>query len=263
VIRAKTESFQGFFETGEYVALKNSLFNYQLRRSAVRRAVQKQDGGLTLEMGSGISPMSEDLDRTVFLDYSWTALRILRRGQGRGMYVAADCMNLPFRPHVFSQALCSEVLEHLEDDQAALKEAAGALKPGGRLVLTFPHRKAYFSIDDRLVGHRRRYELAEMKNRLTAAGFRPVRIGKVLGPLEKATTILLASAFIFYGKAKKGGPYSSSRPGPFLAFTFKWINNILTPLFRLEAWVTPRRSATVLLMDCVLKPSPGGGELGV
>jgi len=217
---------------------------------------------LTLEIGSGISPMSADADRTVFLDYSWTALSILGRNQGRGMYVAADCMNLPFRPHVFSQALCSEVLEHLEDDQSALKELAGVLKPAGRLVITFPHRKAYFSIDDRLVGHWRRYELSEMKNRLAAAGFRPVRIEKILGPLEKITMILMTSGFILYGKTRKGRQPSSSRPGPVFVLTFKWINNILMPLFRLEALVTPRRSATVLLMDCLLRPDSRGNEPG-
>jgi len=258
----KNNRFEDFFEADEYVTLKNDLFNYRLRKSAVRRAVKKHGGGLTLEIGSGISPMSPDADRTVFLDYSRAALRILRRNQGRGMYVAADCMNLPFRTHAFSQAICSEVLEHLEDDQSALKELAGVLKPAGRLVITFPHRKFYFAMDDRLVGHRRRYEWSEMKSGLAAAGFRPVRTEKVLGPLEKLTMILIVSAFIVYRKAKRGNHSWSGRPGPFLAFTFKCLNILLTPLVRFEALVTPRRLATVLLMDCLLRPNSNGDESG-
>ena len=59
--------------------------------------------------------------------------------------------------------------------------------PTGRLVVTFPHKKSYFANDDHFVNHFRRYELSEMKARLTDAGFRSINIHKVLGPLEKIT----------------------------------------------------------------------------
>ncbi len=42
-------------------------------------------------------------------------------------------MRLPFKYDVFSHTVCSEVLEHLEDDLEALKEIARVMRPLGRL----------------------------------------------------------------------------------------------------------------------------------
>ena len=98
-------------------------------------------------------------------------------------------MNLPFKSKVFSHAISSEVLEHLSDDRHAIKEIARVLKPSGHFIVTFPHKKFYFAMDDRFVGHFRRYEINEMTDRLRDAGFRPMTIQKILGkPLDHGKT---------------------------------------------------------------------------
>ena len=61
-------------------------------------------------------------------------------------------------------------MEHLRNDQQALKEMARVMKPSGQLIITFPHRKFYFANDDCFVEHFRRYELHEMQDRLTGGG---------------------------------------------------------------------------------------------
>ena len=64
------------------------------------------------------------------------------------------------------------VLEHIEDDRAALADIYRVLKPGGRLFVYVPAFMALFSSMDRHVGHVRRYRLPEMVDRVEGAGFR-------------------------------------------------------------------------------------------
>jgi SAM-dependent methyltransferase len=201
--------FEDFFGNEKYVALKNGLYNYLLRKRAVERAMRDEAKGVVLEVGSGLSPVLASWGRTVYSDLSFAALATSRRLHGKGHYVVADGMNLPFRAGVFSHVVASEVLEHLEDDRKALREIAGVLAPGGGLVVTFPHRRFYFANDDRFVHHHRRYEQNGMQSRLLEAGFDIVSVRKVLGPLEKITMMLVTGCLTAgrrgEGTAKRAG----------------------------------------------------------
>ncbi|MBN2397954.1 MAG: hypothetical protein JXI32_06195 [Deltaproteobacteria bacterium] len=108
--------FQEFFEEDRYVFLKNYLYNYLLRKMAVEESLRKEKPELILEVGSGISPVVTRTGRIVYSDVSLTAVRILKRTYGRGHCVVADGVNLPFKPGVFSHAICSEVLEDLGNE---------------------------------------------------------------------------------------------------------------------------------------------------
>jgi hypothetical protein len=50
--------FDDFFREPVYLSLKSHLYNYQVRKRAVRECLRGQDEGMTLEVGSGISPIS-------------------------------------------------------------------------------------------------------------------------------------------------------------------------------------------------------------
>ena len=51
----------------------------------------------------------------------------------------ANIYNLPFPDATFDAVILSEVLEHIDDDVAGLKEALRVLKPGGVAAITVPH----------------------------------------------------------------------------------------------------------------------------
>ena len=51
----------------------------------------------------------------------------------------ASIYALPFCADSFDAAICSEVLEHLEDDVAALREVRRVLRPGGTVAITVPN----------------------------------------------------------------------------------------------------------------------------
>jgi SAM-dependent methyltransferase len=57
---------------------------------------------------------------------------------GAGVDVAADITALPFDDGAFEAILCSHVLEHVEDDRAAMAELARVLAPGGWLLVLVP-----------------------------------------------------------------------------------------------------------------------------
>jgi SAM-dependent methyltransferase len=247
--------FQDFFEDETYVALKNYLYNYLLRKRAVEKAMQDEERGVVLEIGSGISPVLTSWDRVVYTDLSFSALRQLRRLQGKGHYVVADGMNLPFKANAFSHAISSEVLEHLKDNRKALLEMAGVIKPGGALVVTFPHRQFYFSSDDRFVNHYRRYELPEMASRLKEAGLHPVYVRKVLGPLEKVTMIMVTACLSILrgvggnGRKKK----KQTEPAKVLIGFFKWANRLYAGVAWIDAFIMPRTLSAVLLIKAAKK----------
>jgi SAM-dependent methyltransferase len=62
------------------------------------------------------------------------------------------------------------VLEHIEDDVAALRELGQKLSPGGRILIYVPAFKILFSSMDRRVGHHRRYTLPGLRTAVEAAG---------------------------------------------------------------------------------------------
>ncbi len=87
-----------------------------------------------------------------------------------------DLERLDLPDAAFDAAVCAEVLEHLDDDDAAVGELARVLRPGGLLLVTVPANPYRYDWTDRWAGHRRRYEARELDERLRGAGLRDVRV---------------------------------------------------------------------------------------
>jgi SAM-dependent methyltransferase len=67
--------------------------------------------------------------------------------------------------------VCINVLEHVQDDGAALSNMFKILTRGGTLALLVPALPFLYGSIDRLVGHQRRYRKRELTEKLTRAGF--------------------------------------------------------------------------------------------
>ncbi|MBW1836677.1 MAG: class I SAM-dependent methyltransferase [Deltaproteobacteria bacterium] len=247
---SQTNRFQDFFKEGRYILLKNYLYNYLLRKMAVEKHLQNPAPGLILEVGSGISPVMTRTTRIIYTDLSFSALRILRDTHQKGWYITADCMHLPFKSGSFACTICSEVLEHLPDDRNALREMARVLRKAGHIILTFPHRKRYFANDDRFVNHLRRYELHEMQDRLSAAGFKPVACQRVLGPIEKVTMCFIVYCFSRMQRVRPNYEKEkwNSKVMMTVTFLFKWINRAYMGIAWADARIMPTTIATILLI---------------
>lgn len=79
--------------------------------------------------------------------------------------------DLPFPRHRFDLITLLDVLEHINDDQAALAALRGLLKPAGRLLLTVPAFQMLWGPHDDDHHHQRRYRATGLGNTARTAGF--------------------------------------------------------------------------------------------
>jgi SAM-dependent methyltransferase len=70
----------------------------------------------------------------------------------------------------FDTVLCVNVLEHVREQEAGLRNMMSALVPGGRLLLFVPAFKSLYTDLDRLAGHVRRYRVPEVRALLQRVG---------------------------------------------------------------------------------------------
>lgn len=137
-------------------------------------------GDTLLEVGSGVGVMSKYLiargTPIVLSDYHPAYLHHLRARFGGRPHVDFQLLDLNRRPYEVARPVdtivCLNVLEHIEDDCAALRGLARVLLPGGRLILQVPNYPALFGSLDEVYGHFRRYTRQSLAACLVAAGFR-------------------------------------------------------------------------------------------
>jgi SAM-dependent methyltransferase len=126
-----------------------------LRYEAVLRLLGERwrPGMRVLEVGSGSGGVTE------FLEYPVTGVdpafeRTAERSTPWLSQVAGRATALPLEDASFDAVLCVEVFEHLgeEEREPALREMVRVLRPGGRLILTFPADDTALQLDRWLDG---------------------------------------------------------------------------------------------------------------
>lgn len=83
----------------------------------------------------------------------------------------------------FDLVCAFEVLEHIDQDEAALNDWVRLVRPGGHILLSVPADPARFGPSDELVGHFRRYTAAQLGARLAAAGADEIKVRHYGWPL--------------------------------------------------------------------------------
>ena len=104
------------------------------------------------------------------VDASAAAVEVLER-RAPGAVAQADVTDLPFGDETFDAAVLGEVLEHVPDDVAALREVARVVRPQGLLALSVPGDPARFGPSDRWAGHLRRYSREMLVHACEEGGF--------------------------------------------------------------------------------------------
>jgi len=85
-----------------------------------------------------------------------------------------------------------DVVEHIEDDVAALKGMASLLRPGGKILIAVPAHQWLWSAHDVVNHHHRRYSKASLVKAIAAAGLAPRKLtyfNSLLFPLAAAARI--------------------------------------------------------------------------
>lgn len=81
--------------------------------------------------------------------------------------IVADASSIPYENNFFDLIICSDVLEHLKDDQGAVVEIYRVLKNKGVLIFTVPAFQFLFSSHDKALFHQRRYNKKSLKKILS------------------------------------------------------------------------------------------------
>lgn len=135
-------------------------------------------GRRVLNAGAGQGTFSLRLAERGFdvtsADASPAAVAVLEERVG-GEVVQADVTDLPFADETFDAAVLGEVLEHIPDDSAALREVARVVRPEGVLAVSVPADPARYGPSDRWAGHVRRYTRPLLVGACDESGFSVVR----------------------------------------------------------------------------------------
>ena len=137
-------------------------------------------GESVLEIGAGMGTMTQRMlprQRYVSSDIDPLHLHYLRNlySDNRRVEVAEVDVEKAehFEPHrgQFDTVVCLNVLEHVKEDVAAMRNILSALKPGGRACILVPRSMALYGSSDEVLEHQRRYTEEELAAKLKEAGF--------------------------------------------------------------------------------------------
>jgi SAM-dependent methyltransferase len=82
-----------------------------------------------------------------------------------------DLLQCPLPSNTFDAVVMLNVLEHIEDDAAALSQVFRILRPGGIVVIEVPAGSHLYDSYDKALQHFRRYHLKELTSKMSIAGF--------------------------------------------------------------------------------------------
>jgi SAM-dependent methyltransferase len=152
----------------------------RLRRRVISRLLQLDGGSArVLDIGCGQGDLVAEL-RTAHpnaelcgIDYSQSGLDVAMRKVPGARFLRQDLLQTadpaPGLAGWATHAVCSEVLEHVDDPVTLLRNSVGYLAPDCRLVVTVPGGP--MSAFDRHIGHRQHFTAAQLRRLLVDAGF--------------------------------------------------------------------------------------------
>ncbi len=143
--------------------------------------------GDVAELGAGIGTYTErllgaDIQSLLIVEPEPECAEHLRQRFGGHDLVRIAQEDLPYAPSIngdgahFDAIVNQNVIEHVDDDKAAVSAMAKALKPGGVLTIQVPAHPRLYGGLDRVYGHHRRYTKRALRDLLEDAGLEVVEI---------------------------------------------------------------------------------------
>ena len=163
--------------------LETEHWFYRGKRAIVRfwieRYLKLTEHSLLVDCGAGTGiwalEMSRDCKVLAVDDYE-ESIAIARQNLGAARVIKAPCDQLPLEDGTVHCVTALDVIEHIEDDVAAIREISRVIAPEGLLVVTVPALMTLWSDWDVSLHHFRRYSRPELKLLLSKNGFEVIEI---------------------------------------------------------------------------------------
>lgn len=132
-----------------------------------------------IDVGCGTGMMLEAIKNTFSItaagiDNSPEAIRFSKK---RGLNIfLSSAEKIEQKTDSIDLIMALDLIEHIENDVASLKEFNRVLKKNGHVILTVPAFNFLFGAHDAINEHKRRYQLKELKNKIELAGFKIIKI---------------------------------------------------------------------------------------
>jgi SAM-dependent methyltransferase len=172
-------------EVRKLAELEDTHWWYRERRHLLAQAVRGLRPGIALDVGAAGGGNTR-----VLRDLGWNAVALEYGAEGAGVArdrglatLRADATRLPVADASLDLVVAFDVLEHLDDDDAAVREVFRVLRPGGHYVVAVPCDPALWSAHDEAVGHVRRYTRPTLTSLLVRGGF-------AIGPMRSWNVLL-------------------------------------------------------------------------
>jgi SAM-dependent methyltransferase len=157
---------------------------YRARREVIaaliRRLANPPQGARILEIGCGTGhnlAMLGQFGEVDALELDEEARSLAESRLGKGVINARLPELSGVGQRLYDLIGAFDVIEHIDDDRAAIASTASRLKPGGRLVVTVPAHQWMWSAHDVVNHHKRRYSKRELRSLITGSPLRLDAIG--------------------------------------------------------------------------------------
>jgi len=208
-------------------------------------------GNRVLEIGSGVGNLTRKLiPRSAYVasDINPLYLQTLQALSSNRPYMQAsycDVTDLSSFPHTgggYDTVICLNVIEHVENDRAALANIKSVLSAEGRAIVLVPQGEWNFGTLDQVLGHQRRYTKATLAKLAQDCGF-------VVGEIREFNRVGTPAWFL-------NGKILRRRAFGLLQI---WMLDFLTPFFRIIDGLLPFPGLSLIAV-LEMEKTPDGGD---
>ena len=156
--------------------LEDSSFWFRHRNRCIGELAERflEPGAVLFDVGGGNGTVAATLtERGVDVWLVEPSRPAVENARSRGLrnLICGSFAGCRFREGVLPNVGLFDVVEHLPDDGAFLRDVARAIVDGGRLLVSVPAYPSLWSSYDVRIGHYRRYTRRSLTERIKAAGF--------------------------------------------------------------------------------------------